>query len=143
MSGQLVAYDMRQLLNGAVIMSPMEGEGIPMVPPGDISILPDGHFTFGDVVPGRYQIRARAETAQSATALFAVYSTVVDGVDVDGLRLTLQPGAVLDGRLTVESVRGKGPILPTLRVRAPFIGGNEFGDVPAVPCSRRRLRAAA
>ena len=56
---------------------------------------------------------------------------MVDGVDIDGLRLTLQPGAILDGRLTVENAHGtRPPTLPTLRVRAPFIDGNEFGDVP-------------
>jgi len=41
----------------------------------------------------------------------------------------LRPGAILDGRLVVESKRGtKPPLLPSIRVRAPFVDGNSFGD---------------
>jgi Carboxypeptidase regulatory-like domain len=128
-SGQLVAYDGRELLSGTVIMSALEGEGVPMVPPDDISLEPDGRFAFGHVAPGRYQIRARAQTDPSAAALFAVFSTDVAGRDIEGIRMTLRPGALLDGRLTIDNRRGtKPPALSALRVRAPFTDGNSFGD---------------
>jgi hypothetical protein len=128
-SGQLVSYDARQLLNGAIIMSPVEGEGIPIVLPLDPSLQPDGRFSFGHVVPGRYQIRARGQTDSVGAALFAVFSIEVNGADVDGVRMTLRPGAILDGTLTVERRHGtRPPVLPTLRVRAPFVDGNSFGD---------------
>jgi hypothetical protein len=128
-SGQLTAFDGRQLLSGAVIMSPLEGEGVPMVPPEDISIQPDGRFSFGQVVPGRYQIRARGQTDAAGGALFAVFSTEVIGNDIDGIRMTLRPGAILDGSVILETRHGtKPPVMSTLRVRAPFVDGNSFGD---------------
>ena len=43
--------------------------------------------------------------------------------------MTLRPGAVLDGTVTVDAVRGSlPPDFSTLRVRAPFVDGNAFGD---------------
>ena len=128
-SGQLVAGDGKQLFSAAIIMSPVEGEGAPIVPPGDPSLLPDGTFSFGQVVPGHYEIRARGQTEAVGTALFAVYTLTIQGTDVTGVQLVLRHGGLLDGRLTVESRKGtKPPPLPTIRVRAPFIDGNSFGD---------------
>jgi hypothetical protein len=43
--------------------------------------------------------------------------------------MMLQPGAMLEGWLIVENKRGsKPPLLPQVRVRAPFTDGNSFGD---------------
>ena len=127
-SGQMLAYDAKPLLSGAVIMSPLEGQGIPMVPPEDITIQPDGRFAFGHVVPGRYQIRARGQTDPAGAALFAVFPADVMGTDIQGISMTLRPGARVDGRIAVEARRAKPPMLSTLRVRAPFSDGNAFGD---------------
>jgi hypothetical protein len=128
-SGQLVAYDGKPLLSGAVIMSPLGGQGVPMVTPEDISIMPDGRFQFGHVVPGRYEIRARGQTDPAGAALFAVFPADVMGTDVQGISLMLRPGGLVDGRVTVDTKRAtKAPILSSLRVRAPFTDGNAFGD---------------
>jgi hypothetical protein len=128
-AGQLQASDGRPLFSAAIIMSPVEGEGAPIVPPEDPKLMSDGYFSFGQVVPGHYQIRARGQTDPVGAALFATFSIQVLGNDVDGIRMTLHPGAVLDGRLIVDSRRGgKSPLLPSIRVRAPFIDGNSFGD---------------
>ena len=128
-SGQLVSHDSRELISGAIIMTPLDGEGAPMVPPDDPSILPDGRFSFGHVVPGHYQIRARGQTDPAGAALFAGFSLEVLGADIGGIRMTLRPGAVIEGTLAVESRRGtRPPSLSTLRVRAPFVDGNGFGD---------------
>ncbi|MEO6236372.1 MAG: carboxypeptidase-like regulatory domain-containing protein [Vicinamibacterales bacterium] len=128
-AGQLVASDGRQLFSAAIIMSPVEGEGAPIAAPEDPTLLPDGTFSFGSVVPGHYQIRARGQTESAGAALFAVYSLTIEGQDVDSIQMMLRPGGVLDGRLIVESARGtKPPLLPSIRVRAPFIDGNSFGD---------------
>ncbi|HVD93792.1 MAG TPA: carboxypeptidase-like regulatory domain-containing protein [Vicinamibacterales bacterium] len=128
-TGRLLSFDARQLLNGAIMMNPIEGEGIPIVPAIDPSIQPDGRFSFGQVVPGRYQIRARAQTDKAGAALFAVFTIDVHGTDVGGVNMTLRPGAVVDGKLIVERTRGTpAPALPTIRVRAPFADGNGFGD---------------
>ena len=127
--GQLLTYDARQLLSGAIIMSPLEGDGVPMVPPEEPAIFPDGRFSFGGVVPGRYQIRARGVTDPFGAALFAVFSVDVRGIDIGGIKMTLRPGGILEGTLAVENKRGsKPPVLATMRVRAPFIDGNSFGD---------------
>jgi Carboxypeptidase regulatory-like domain len=127
-TGQLIAYDTRQFLSGAIIMSPL-GEGVPMVAPEEPQLFPDGRFSFASVAPGRYQIRARGQTDRAGSSLFAVYSIEVFGRDLEGIRMTLRPGAVLDGTVTFESVRGsRAPDLSTLRVRAPLVDGNAFGD---------------
>ena len=121
-----MTYNGRELLSVTVTMGPVEGEG---VSPDDISIEPDGRFVIGRVQPGRYQIRARGQTDPAATALFAVFSTEVFGRDIDGIRMTLRPGALVDGRVEIDNRRGTPPpALSTLRVRAPFTDGNGFGD---------------
>jgi hypothetical protein len=128
-SGRLVASDGKEMFSAAIIMSPVEGEGAPIAPPEDPSLLPDGTFHFGQVVPGQYQIRARGQTDAAGAALFAVYALTIQGTDVTNVQMVLRPGGMLDGRLIVESRKGtKAPPLPTIRVRAPFIDGNSFGD---------------
>jgi hypothetical protein len=128
-SGQLATSDGRPLFSAAIIMSPVDGEGVLMAPPEDPQLLPDGRFSFAQVVPGHYQIRARGQTDRSGAALFAVYSLQILGADVDGIRMTLRPGPMLDGRLIVETRHGtRVPPLPSIRVRAPFVDGNRFGD---------------
>ena len=128
-TGQMAAYDGRRLLSGSVIMSPLEGEGVPMIAPEDVSIQPDGRFAFGHVAPGRYRIRARGQTDAPDGALFAIFSTEVLGHDIDGIRMMLRPGAALEGTLTLDNRHATmPPALTTLRVRAPFVGGSSFGD---------------
>jgi hypothetical protein len=81
------------------------------------------------VAPGHYQIRARGQTVPGAASLFAAYSVEVFGNDVDNIQVALRPGATLDGTLTVDAGHAtRAPDLTTLRVRAPFLDGNGFGD---------------
>jgi Carboxypeptidase regulatory-like domain len=128
-SGQLVTSDGKQLFSAAIIMSPFEGEGAPIVPPEDPRLLPDGTFSFGQVVPGHYEIRARGQTDAAGAALFAVYTLTIEGHDVTDVQMILRRGGVLDGRVIVESRIGtRPPPLPSIRVRAPFTNGNSFGD---------------
>lgn len=128
-AGKLLTPDDKPMFSAAIIMSPLEGQGVPMVPPEDPQLLPDGRFSFGQVVPGNYQIRARGQTDAAGAALFAVYSIQVVGNDIDNIQMPLRPGAVLKGWLTVETRRGaKPPPVPLARVRAPFVDGSSFGD---------------
>jgi protocatechuate 3,4-dioxygenase beta subunit len=128
-SGRLIGDDGRALVGGTIVIKPVEGEGLPAEVPDQMEILPDGRFRFVNVAPGRYQIRARAQTDPAAAALFAVYSIEMSGTDVGGIQMVLRPGAVLDGKVIVESSGGRRPPdLTTLRVRAPFIDGTAFGD---------------
>jgi protocatechuate 3,4-dioxygenase beta subunit len=128
-AGHLAPYDAQPLLSGAIILTALEGQGVPMVPLENPELYPDGRFVFNGVAPGRYLIRARGQTDAQATSLFAVYSVEVFGEDVDGIQMTLRPGATLDGLVLVEPAQGtKPPKLTSLRVRAPLVDGNGFGD---------------
>jgi protocatechuate 3,4-dioxygenase beta subunit len=125
--GQLFPSDAKPLRDGTIIMMPLVGAGVPVVAP-DPQLLPDGRFVFNGVAPGRYQIRARGQTESETATLFAVYAVEVFGEDVDDIRMTLRPGAVVDGVVLIESKTGAKPDLAALRVRAPLTDGNSFGD---------------
>ena len=92
-------------------------------------MLPDGRFSFGNVPPGRYQIRARGQTEPAGPSLSATFTIHVQGSDIEGIRLTLQPGGVLEGRLIVERRKGtRPPRLQDLRVRTVSADGGGFDD---------------
>jgi protocatechuate 3,4-dioxygenase beta subunit len=80
---------------------------------------PDGTFQFASVTPGSYRITGRrvpgspapqpgvlsaptASTGRGPTTEWAVSEVTVNGDDIAGLSLTLQPGLRLTGRLTFE-----------------------------------------
>jgi hypothetical protein len=127
-SGRLSAHDGGELLSAAILMTAIDGRGAAAEAPGDPSIAPDGRFSFGHVAPGRYQIRARAETAPDRT-LFALTTIDVQGNDIDGIQMTLQPGARIEGTLVVDARSGlRPPPFSAWRVRAPSIDGSRFGD---------------
>ena len=127
-SGRLAAYDGRELLSAAILMTSIDGRGAADEAPADPSIAPDGRFSFGHVAPGRYQIRARAQTG-GGVLLFAQSALDVDGSDKDSVQMTLHPGAQIEGTLALDPRKGtKPPSFRTLRVRAPSIDGSNFGD---------------
>ena len=127
--GLIAAYDRRPLLSAAVIMSPIVGAGVPVVPTGDAIISPDGRFAFGEVVPGHYRIRARGQTDAAGAAIFADFPVAVSGEDIDSVTLTLRPGATLDGSVLFEAKHGTHPPSPgSLRISVPFTDGSDFGD---------------
>jgi hypothetical protein len=128
-TGRIATADRQQLISGTVIMSPALGRRLTPVPVRDVLILPDGSFSFRDVPPGHYQIRARGELERGGTPLFAMFRIAVEGRDIEGVNLTLAPGASLEGTLTVEAVTAPLPeSLSGVRVRAPFADGSSFGD---------------
>lgn len=130
-SGKLATLDRRQLISGAVIMSPIHGEALSAVPTRDVIILPDGTFAFRNVPPGRYQIRARGEVDPKGISLFSTFSVVVEGHDIANLDMTLTPGASVKGTVIIENATPpKPPMLTGIRVRAPFADGSSFGDAP-------------
>jgi uncharacterized protein (DUF2141 family) len=126
-SGQIAAADGRRLLGAAIMLTPIDEAAKP-VPPDEVTILPDGRFTFGRVSPGRYRLRARAQTDSNGPTQFATFGLVVEGHDVANVIMTLQPGALLDGRLTVETRHRTASPLASLMVRAPLTDGSGFGD---------------
>ena len=127
-SGKIVTSDGAQLLSGALIMTPVGG-GAPGPAASDVRMHPDGTFTFRNVAPGRYQIRARADTGADSVTRVATYMLVVNGHDIDNVTMSLLPGALVEGRVIVEAQRGsKRPSFSKIRVRAPFADGSSFGD---------------
>ncbi len=126
-SGMIATPDRRQLVSGAVIMTP-EGAGRAAVPAEDVTILPDGSFAFGNIPPGLYQIRARAQAEGGEAFLFALYRISVAGQDMREVRLTLLPGATITGTVGTEARNPRPSTFAGLRVRAPFADGSSFGD---------------
>ena len=128
LSGVMRAADTRPLVTGAVVLVPRDGSILDAVAGEDVDISPDGRFTFRNVPPGEYQLRARAALDARETTLFGSFAvTVSAGRDVENLVVPLAPGAVLQGR--VEWAEGEhGGVLRGLRVRAPFVDGTSFGD---------------
>lgn len=130
-SGTIRTEDGRQLLSGAVLLTPEASGGVSAVPPEDVTILPDGTFIFRNVPPGRYQIRARGETEPQGDPLFATFSLSVDAHDVENVTLILGPGGSLEGHVTVDpEATARRSSYSGMRVRAPFADGSSFGDAP-------------
>jgi hypothetical protein len=128
-SGRVVAPDGRPLQSGAVVLTPIENTGTPVVPPEDVWIGPDGAFSFNHVPPGRYRLSARGEAIANGPPLFGTFALIVEGRDVEDVLMTLRPGAALEGEVTVDAHHAtRAPGLSTLRVRAPFPDGGGFGD---------------
>jgi protocatechuate 3,4-dioxygenase beta subunit len=127
-SGVLRTPDKRPLTSGAVILVPRDGSILDTLPAEDVEITPDGRFTFRNVPPGAYQLRARASVDAKQAALFGSFAVQVSpGRSVEGIAVSLVPGAAIQGR--VEWTGGKAPVdLRTLRVRAPFADDTAFGD---------------
>lgn len=131
-SGRLVAADGRPLLSGTVVMRPAVGTAGGHA--ADATLLPDGRFSFTNVRPGRYEIRARGATDREGHPLFATFALVIDGRDIEHIQLTLAPGATIDGSVRFEASTGaKPPALRTIRVRAPLAGAGAPDDFFSAP----------
>lgn len=87
----------------------------------------DGRFMGGGMMPGKYTVLARSSIQAPRTgaepgaqvSLWAATEIIVDGQDISGIGLTLQPGLTIAGRVVFEGTRPRPPDLSTLRVTAP------------------------
>jgi hypothetical protein len=94
---------------------------------------PDGHFSYAGVTPGQYTISARlgGQTAVRTTSgdmlmttravggggrneastgsLWANADVTVNGEDIGGLALNLQPGLTMSGRVVVQAANSESP----------------------------------
>jgi protocatechuate 3,4-dioxygenase beta subunit len=127
-SGRIAAFDGKPLLGAALVMSPEHRGAVAVSAPGDVTIEPDGRFTFRNVPPGRYVIRARGETERAGASLFGTFAITVGGRDVPGVNVTLGAGATLEGVMVLDPSATPRPDLSSLRVRAPMADGAIFGD---------------
>jgi uncharacterized protein (DUF2141 family) len=69
----------------------------------------DGAFTFADVPPGAYTVIARS----AAPLTWATTDLVVDGENISGISLGLQPAMTLSGVVRFDAARLKPPVDPT------------------------------
>ena len=127
-SGLLSTEDGHALTTGAVTMIRVKGDDPFLAPTGDMMILPDGSFSFRNVPPGSYQIRARGETEPGGIARFAMFNVVADGRDVTDITMVLIPGATVAGTVIVHTRTARPADLKRLRVRAPLSDGSGFGE---------------
>lgn len=128
-SGIIRTPDGRPLITGAVAMRAIGDEAAPAIRSQDVRILPSGSFTFRNVPPGDYQIRARGDVGGDSPALFATFKLRVEAHDIGNVDITLVPGARLEGHVVVEpSKRTRTPLPPRMRVRAPLADGSTFGE---------------
>jgi protocatechuate 3,4-dioxygenase beta subunit len=91
----------------------------PPLPPrlirsGSAKAEPDGQFGFGDVAPGRYQLRAFGATSSGLQA-WATADVAVGGGHVTGLTLTLQPAMSFSGRISLDGSGAPPPARIMLR----------------------------
>ena len=123
-SGRVNSPEGKPLASAAVVLTRADTA---MSAPGEqASMLPDGTFTFRNVPPGRYEIRARGETTQGGAAHFASFRLLVEGRDVAGIAMELLPGATISGRVMFEGPASRQPPFAGLRVRAPLVGRSKL-----------------
>lgn len=95
-------------IRGSVLNLPPRASASIMLQSRDFSVImtgaeihKDGTFVFHDVSPGNYTIMAAVEG--SAVPMTARQSLQVGSTNVEGLRLSPQPGAIVQGHLHFES----------------------------------------
>jgi hypothetical protein len=117
-----------------VVISPQIEQHVVSRSVGQARIYPDGRFSFSDVPPGQYVIRARGETECEGSPLFATFRVTVQERDLSGLELIMSPGATIEGRVEALSRHGSPlPSLAALRVRAQLAEGAAIGETMSGP----------
>lgn len=90
----------------------------------------DGSFAVANVPPGRYALRARGNDTDPPQ--YAAQPISVNGVDVTGVIVILQPGATVSGSLVFQAT-GDAPAPPDpteVRVVAPSFDESAVGPNP-------------
>jgi hypothetical protein len=104
-------------IRGSVINMPPRASATIMLESRDFSLIwnggeihKDGSFVIHDVSPGSYTILASIEG--TPVPMTARQSLEVGSTNVEGLRLSPQPGTTIRGRVSVESKNGAGRFDP-------------------------------
>src|SRR5579864_2826579 len=104
-------------VRGAVVNLPPRASASIMLQSRDFSLVmngaemhKDGSFVIRDVSPGNYTILASIEG--SPVPMTARQSLQVGSTNVEGLRLSPQPGTTMQGRMRVEARNGAGRFDP-------------------------------
>jgi hypothetical protein len=92
---------------------------------------PDGSFSFTGVAPGQYVVVATTGApgrgAPPTSGLWATADVSVNGADVSGIALSLQPGMTLSGRVAFDGTTATPPTdLTGVRVSiSPSLSGSQ------------------
>src|SRR5262245_41966621 len=82
---------------------------------GDAPIGVDGSFTFRNVPPGEYEIILQTGNVRNGEGETARASVVIDGVDVNNVRMVTSAGWTATGRIVTEN--GVAPSFSTAQMR--------------------------
>jgi hypothetical protein len=126
-TGTLAAPDGRPLLTAAAVLVPRDTTTPLPLDADHVELRPDGRFVFGDVPPGNYEIRVRAEIDRNGPMAFGSVAVSVQGRDVTGIAVPLLKGAAVHGTVKWET-RGFPADRARILVRAPLADGTSFGD---------------
>jgi hypothetical protein len=90
----------------------------------------DGSFAVANVAPGRYTIRARGNDTDPP--MFAEQPISVNGGDVSGVVVILQPGATIGGTVAFQSsgIQTSAPNPADVRIVAPSFEQGSIGPNP-------------
>ncbi len=90
----------------------------------------DGTFTVVNVPPGRYTLRARGNDTDPPQ--YGRQAVSVNGADIPGVAVSLQPGATVSGLVVFQATRAGSSANPTdIRVVAPSLDESAVGPNPA------------
>ena len=121
-------------IRGTVVNLPAKVSATIMLQTRDFSLVlngtemhSDGSFVIRDVSPGSYTILATVDG--SSIPLTARQSVQVGASDVEGIRLTPQPGATLRGRLHLEGRGGSGFDTNQIFLALESVDGEQDGPI--------------
>ncbi len=96
-----------------------------------------GRFSFPSVTPGQYTVVVRGNPSKTAASsgsnLWATADVAVDGSDVSGLSLTLQPGLSVSGRVQFDGSTLQPPDRARIRIMASSAQGANDVSVGVPP----------
>ena len=137
------------MANGQATFPGLPFDGFRIGRPG-----PDGSFTFGDISPGQYTVIARgmrpvqdgAPPGTPAQIVWATSDVTIDGDNISGLALLLEPGLVVAGQVRFESATQKpAPDVKALRVSLQAVqtqGAATIAPNAAAPDANGQFRLA-
>jgi len=163
-TGTVVSPDGAMPQGTQITLLPVDQVGTPAVPGANTNqtrVNQDGTFTFREIPPGQYRVMARGAVrdpnAMDAAAgrggrggqgpgggrggpgaiqqvLWGSADVTVNGEDIAGISLTLQPGMTVTGRIAFDSASALPPSdLTTVRVNLTPRGSQQGFDMGGTP----------
>jgi protocatechuate 3,4-dioxygenase beta subunit len=113
-SGRLLDADGHGTTGGSLSLRPSVRSSATVGVSVGATVSADGTFEFANVPPGQYVIQAdRGRRTSSIEGEFGSLPVLVAEGDVSGLMLQTSRGSTISGFVSVESITGQPPALPT------------------------------